>query len=83
MGTNSAPLGANLFLLCYEKDFIFSLSDNTQTDVLEAFKSTSRYLDGLLNIDKPYFETMVGQIYSTELQSNKANFLILRLRFWN
>ena len=73
MGTNSAPLVANLFLLCYEKDFIFSLSDNNQTDVIEAFKSTSRYLDDLLNIDNPYFETMVGQIYYTELHLNKAN----------
>ena len=30
-------------------------------------------LDDLLNIDNPYFEQMVGQIYSTELQLNKAN----------
>ena len=27
----------------------------------------------LLNIDNPYFEQMVGQIYPTELQLNKAN----------
>ena len=39
----------------------------------EVFNSTSRYLDDLLNIDNPYFEQMVGQIYSTELQLNKAN----------
>ena len=31
------------------------------------------YLDDLLNIDKPYFEQMVGQLYPTELQLNKAN----------
>ena len=31
------------------------------------------YLDDLLNIDNPYFEQMVGQIYPTELQLNKAN----------
>ena len=35
--------------------------------------STSRYLDDLLNVDNPYFERMVGQIYHTELQLNKAN----------
>ena len=29
--------------------------------------------DDLLNIDNPYFEQMVGQIYPTELQLNKAN----------
>ena len=51
----------------------FSLSDNNQADIIEAFNSTSRYLDYLLNIDNPYFEQMVGQIYPTELQLNKAN----------
>ena len=41
---------------------MLSLSDNNQTDIIEAFNSTSRYLDDLLNIDYPYFEQMVGQI---------------------
>ena len=73
MGTNCAPLVADLFLFCYERDFMLSLSDNNQTDIIEAFNSTSSYLDDLLNIDNPYFEQMVGQIYPTELQLNKAN----------
>ena len=71
MGTNCAPLVADLFLFCYERDFM--LSDNNQSDVIVAFNSTSRYLDDLLNIDNPYLEQMVGQIYPTELQLNKAN----------
>ena len=50
-----------------------SLSDNNQADIIEAFNSTSGYLDDLLNTDNPYFERMVGQIYPTELQLNKAN----------
>ena len=41
--------------------------------VIKAFNSTSRYLDDLLNIDNPYFEGMVNQIYPPELQLNKAN----------
>ena len=64
---------ADLFLFCYERDFMLSLSDNNQTDIIEAFNSTFRYLDELLNIDNPYFEQMEGQIYTTELQINKAN----------
>ena len=52
---------------------MLSLSDNNQADIIEAFNSTSRYLDDLLNIDNPSFEQMVGQIYPTELQLNKAN----------
>ena len=38
------------------------LSDNNQTDITEAFKSTSRYLDDPLNVVNSYFEQMVGQI---------------------
>ena len=41
--------------------------------IIKAFNSTSRYLDDLLNIDNPYFEGMVNQIYPPELQLNKAN----------
>ena len=73
MGTNCAPPVADLFLFCYERDFMLSLSDNNQTDIIEAFNSTSRYLNDLLNIDNPYFEQMVGQIYPTELQLNKVD----------
>ena len=63
----------NLFLFCYERDFMTSLSDVKQAEIIEAFKSTSRYLDDLLNIDNPYFEGMVNRIYPPELQLNKAN----------
>ena len=47
MGTNCASLVADLFLFCYERDFILSLSDKNQADIIEAFNSTSRYTDGL------------------------------------
>ena len=73
MGTSCAPLVADLFLFCYERDFMLSLSDNNQADIIEALNSTSRYLDDLLNSDNPNFEQMVGQIYPTELQLNKAS----------
>ena len=49
------------------------LSRDNQADVIKAFNSTSRYLDDLLNIDNPYFQGMVNQIYPPELQLNKAN----------
>ena len=62
MGTNCAHLASDLFLFCYKRDFMLSLSDNKQTDYVEAFNSTSRYLDELLNIDTPYFEQMVRYI---------------------
>ena len=73
MGTNCAPLVADLFLFCYERDFMMSLSDDKQADVIDAFNTTSRYLDDILNINNVYFENMVSQIYPSELQLNKAN----------
>ena len=48
-----------------------SLNHDNQADFIEAFNSTSRYLDDLLNIDNPYFEGMVIKIYPPELQLNK------------
>ena len=72
-GNNCAPLVADLFLFCYERDFMKSLSRENQADIIEAFNSTSRYLDDLLNIDNIYFDQMVDRIYPTELQLNRAN----------
>ena len=50
-----------------------SLSRENQVDIIEAFNSTSRYLDDLLNIDNIYFDQMVDRIYPSELQLNRAN----------
>ena len=41
MGTNCAVLAADLFLFCYERDFM-SLSGDKDAEVTEAFNSTSR-----------------------------------------
>ena len=55
MGTNCAPLVPNLFLFSYERDFMMSLSDDKQADIIDAFNTSSRYLDDILNIDIVYF----------------------------
>ena len=49
MGTNYAPLATDLFLICFKRDFIMSLSDDKQADIIDAFNTTSRYLDDILN----------------------------------
>ena len=48
-------------------------NDDKQADVIDAFNTTSRYLDDILIINNVYFENMVSQIYPSELQLNKAN----------
>ena len=90
MGTYCAPLVADLFLCCRERDFMISLSDDKQADIIDAFNTTSRYLDDILNINNVYFDTMVSQIYHSELQLNKAHtsdteaaFLDLHLSIFN
>ena len=50
-----------------------SLSRENQADIIEAFNSTSRYLDDLLNIDNIYFDQTVDRIYPIEFQLNRAN----------
>ena len=55
MGTNYAPLIADLFRFCYER-FMKSLSRENEADIIEAFDSTSRHLDDLLNTDTIYFD---------------------------
>ena len=52
---------------------MLSLSELNRSDVIEAFNSTSRYLDDLLNIDNNFFDSIVNHIYPSELQLNIAN----------
>ena len=52
---------------------MMSFSDDKQADVIVAFNTTSRYLNDILNMNNVYFDNMVSQIYSLELQLNKAN----------
>ena len=67
MGTNCAPLVADLLMFCYERNFMMFLSEEKQSEVIEAFSSTSRYLDDLLNIYDNYFDGLITQFYLSEL----------------
>ena len=52
---------------------MMSLSDDKQANVIDAFNTTSSYLDDILNFNNVYFDNMVSQIYPSELQLSKAN----------
>ena len=71
MGTNCTLVVADLFLYCYERNFMDFLNHENQADFIEASNSTSRSLDELMNINNPHFEGMVNQIYPPGLQLNK------------
>ena len=73
MGTSCASLVADLFLFCYEGDFVASLSDVEQAEIIGAFKSTSRYLDDLLSVDGPCSGGMVSRVCPPGLRLGRAD----------
>ena len=73
MDTNCAPLVADLFLFCYGRDYMMSLSDDKHADVIYAFDTTSRYLDDILKLNNAYFDNMVSQMYPSELPLYRVN----------
>ena len=73
---------AVLFLFCYERDFMMSLSEEKQSEVIDDFSSTSRYLDDLIYIYNNYFDGFISQINPSQLQVNKANSFENIVLFW-
>ena len=67
MGTNCAPLIANLFLFCYERDFMSNLHKYKQYGLMDMFNNTSRCLDDIFIIDDSEFEKHIPGIYPTDL----------------
>ena len=62
MGTDYAPLLANLFLFYHEYKFMKAkLKQNSQ--VAELFSNTFRYIDDLLTLNNPTFEQEISNIY--------------------
>ena len=56
MGTNCVPLKADLFLFCYERDFMSNLHKSKQYDLIVMFNDTSRYLVDMFSVDNREFE---------------------------
>ena len=71
MGTNCAPLVADMLPFCHERDFMKSLTKEKRYGMINAFNSTSRCLDDLNYIDNIHFEQMIYKIYPAELQLNQ------------
>ena len=71
--TNCAPLIADLFLYCYERDFMSNLQKSKRFDLIDTFNDTSRYLDDIFAIDNPVFAEHIPDIYPRKLHLNKAN----------
>ena len=68
MGTNCAPLLADIFLYSYEAEFIQSLLSTGKKKLASQFNFTYRYIDDVLSINNPDFANYLGQMYPAELE---------------
>ena len=67
MGTNCAPLLADLFLYSYEAEFIQQLLANKKKNIAQKFNNTFRYIDDVLSLSNTSFSNYLHQIYPPEL----------------
>jgi len=63
MGAKYAPLVADLFLFCYESEFIKNLSKSNDLNLIEKFNTSCRYLGDLCSLDNNLFHTYIKNIY--------------------
>ena len=68
MGTNCAPLLADIFLYSHEAVFNQSLLSADKKRLASEFNFTYRYIDDILSIKYPDFEHYLGQMYPPELE---------------
>ena len=68
MGTNCAPLLADIFLYSYEAEFIQSLLSAGKEQLASQFNFTYRSIDDVLSINNPDFRIYLGQMYPAELK---------------
>ena len=84
MGTNCAPLLADLILYSYESEFLQKLVKDKKIHEARAFNFTYRYIDDVLSINNSRFAEFLPLIYiSPELEvkettdtASSASFLV-------
>ena len=68
MGTNCAPLLADICLYSYEANFIQSLLSTGKKQLASRFSLTYRIINDVLSINSPILENYLGQMYPAELE---------------
>ena len=68
MGTNCAPLLADLFLYLYEADFTQGLLKKNEKKLARSFHFTFCYIDDVLSLNNSRFGDFVGRINPIELE---------------
>ena len=68
MGTNCAPLLADVFLYSYEADFIQGLLKENEKKQARSFNFTFHYIDDVISLNNFRFGDFVDRIYSIDLE---------------
>ena len=67
MGTNCAPLLADLFLYSYENEFLDKLIKDGKRKLARKFNLSYRYTDDLISFNNKRFKEFISDIYPKEL----------------
>ena len=67
MGTNCAPLLADLFLYSYENEFLDKLIKEGKRKLARKFNLSYRYIDDLISFNNKRFKEFISDIYAKEL----------------
>ena len=73
MGTNCAPLLADLFLYSYESEFLDNMIRDGHRKLARSFNVCYRYIDDLIVFNNKKFGDYAKEIYSSQLTVEKAN----------
>ena len=84
MGTNCAPLLADLFLYSYESEFLDNMIRGGHRKLARSFNLCYRYTDDLIVVNNKKFGDYVKEIYPSQLTVEKSyksddltNYLVL------
>ena len=73
MGTNCAPLLADLFLYSYENEFLDNMIRSGHRRLARSFNLCYRYIDDLIVFNNKKFFDYLKEIYPSQLTVEKAN----------
>ena len=73
VGTNCAPLVADLFLYFYESDFLDNMIRSGHRKLAKSFNLCFRYIDDLIVFNNRKFWEYVKEIYPSQLTVEKTN----------
>ena len=76
MGTNCAPLLADLFLYSYENEFLDKLVKEGKRKLARKFNLSYRYIDDLISFNNKRYKEFISDIYPKELTISETTELL-------